>query len=82
MENLILNSDNILSIKGAKKIISCTQCQAIIETTEKKIVVSGTSIEVKKLNLEDGEVSLWGFFNNIKLNDEKEKRTLLKRIFK
>lgn len=75
-------SENNLSISGAKKVISCTQSQAVIETTEKRIVVTGNEIEVKKLNLENGEVCLFGKFTNLKLSSEQEKKPLLKRIFK
>ena len=82
MENLNLNSQNILQIQGAKKILSCTQSQALIETDKKKIIATGSMIEVKKLNLENGEVYLFGNFTNIKLSDETEKKGLLKRIFK
>ena len=82
MENLNLNSQNILSIQGAKKILSCTQSQAVIETDKKKIIATGSAIEVKKLNLENGEVCIYGIFSNIKLTDESEKKGLIKRIFK
>jgi hypothetical protein len=82
MENLNLNSQNFLTIQGAKKILSCTQSQALIETENKKIILSGNSIEVKKLNLENCEVCLYGLFTNIKFCDETEKKGLLKRIFK
>ena len=82
MFNLNLSEQNILAIQGAKKILSCTQSQAVIETDRKRIVVSGTEIEVKKLNLENGEVCLYGLFSNIKFADEQEKKSLLKRIFK
>ena len=82
MENLNLNCQNILTIQGAKKILSCTQSQAIIETDKKRIVATGNSIEVKQLNLENKEVCLYGIFSNIKLTDESEKKSLLKRIFK
>lgn len=82
MQNLCLNEHNILSLQGAKKILSCTQSQAVIETDKKKIIATGSEIEVKKLNLENGEVCLYGLFTNIKLSDEQEKKPFLKRIFK
>ena len=82
MENLNLNSQNLLTIQGAKKVLSCTQTQAVIQTDNKKIIASGNSIEVKKLNLENCEVCIYGIFSNIKFCDETEKKGLLKRIFK
>ena len=82
MQNLCLNENNILTILGAKKVLSCTQTQAVVETEKRKIIITGNSIEVRKLNLENGEVCLFGFFTNIKLVDSQEKKPLLKRIFK
>lgn len=82
MENLNLNNQNILCINGAKKIVSCTQSQAVIDTDSKRIILTGTNIEVKKLNLEENEICLYGLFSNIKFSDKHEKKSLLKRIFK
>ncbi len=81
METLNLSGNNLL-IDGAKKVISCTHNQAVVDTTEKRIVISGNEIEVKKLNLENSEVCLSGNFTNIKLSSEQEKKPFLKRIFK
>lgn len=74
---------NSLFIKGATKVVSSSQNQAVIETGESVMVLSGNNIEVKKLNLEEGEVCLNGNFNLIKLNKHGgKKQPLLKRIFK
>ena len=81
MDNLTL-AGNHLQLSGAKKVSSCTQSQAVIETNDKRILISGTELEVKKLNLENGEVELCGEFSNIKILGSQEKKSLLKRIFK
>ena len=82
MKNLNINEQNLLTIQGARKILSCTQSQAVIETDKKRIVVSGNDIEVKNLNLENCEVCLFGHFSNLKFIEEHEKKPFLKRIFK
>ena len=82
MESLTINNQNCMTLLGAKKVISCTQSQAVIETTDQKVIVTGGDIEVKKLNLENGEVCLNGNFTNIKFAFEGEKKPLFKRIFK
>lgn len=82
MEVLHLEGQS-LYIKGATKIISSSQTQAVVQTGENTILLSGNSIEVKKLNLEEGEICLNGNFNLIKLNEPSaKKQPLLKRIFK
>ena len=82
MKNLWLDSENNLTINGVKKVISCTQSQAVIETDTQKLVISGNEIEANKIDLQNGEVCLDGKFNNIKLQNGMEKKSLLKRIFK
>jgi len=82
MKSLSIENNNLLSIAGVKKVVSCTQTQAIIDTDSSKVVVSGNEIEVKKLDLQSGEISLLGNFHNIKLQTATEKKGLLKRIFK
>ena len=82
MEFLQLGKDNLLQIKGSKKILACTPTQATIDCGNKKIILSGNNIEVKNLNLECEEVLLYGIFANIKLVDETEKKSFLKRVFK
>ena len=82
MESINL-CDNILTIKSAKKMLSSTSTQAVIETATTSIIVSGTGLEVKKLDLENGEVCLSGKVTNIKLSAAgAAKPSLLKRIFK
>ena len=82
--NYILHlEDNSLTIKGATKVVSSTQTQAVVEAGENGIVITGNEIEVKSLNLEEGEVLLSGKFANIKFsNSAGKKQPLFKRIFK
>ena len=74
--------NNLIIIKGATKIISSTPSQAIIETGECGIVITGNNIEVKSLNLEENEVCISGQASNIKFSSSVKKQPFLKRIFK
>ncbi len=81
--NLLHLEGETLLIKGASKIVSSSQTQVVLETVESSMVITGSGIEVKKLNLEDGEVCLQGKFTMIKLDQPSvKKQPLLKRIFK
>ncbi len=71
-----------LQIKGATRVASSTLTQAVVECGDSAVIISGNSIEVKKLNLEEGEVLFCGKFSNIKMGEKSDKKTLLKRIFK
>lgn len=82
VKNLILNGDN-LTLSGATKIVSSSQTQVIIETSEEGVLLTGNDIEVKSLNLEEGSVELSGKFSMIKFGISTGKKPpLLKRIFK
>ena len=74
--NLLHLEGESFYIKGATKIISSSQTQAVIQTGESMVVLTGNNIEVKKLNLEEGEVCLNGNFSNIKLNEHSSKNNL------
>ena len=80
--NLIMNGDS-LEITGATKVVSSSPTQAVVETTDGGVLVSGNDIEVKKLNLEDGQVVFEGKFALLKFGlPTGKKPSLLKRIFK
>lgn len=82
MEILHLEGE-FLTIKGATKVISSTSSQAVVESGEKVYVIVGNEIEVKKLNLEEGEVAFSGKFSMIKIGQSQgKKQPFLKRIFK
>lgn len=82
--NYVLHLEsNSLTIQGATRVVSSTQTQAVIETGENGIVITGNDIEVKSLNLDNGEVSLFGKFSNIKFCHVGGKRQpFFKKIFK
>ncbi len=73
---------DMLQIKGATKIVSSTTSQAVVETADSTIVVTGQNIEVKRLNLDEQDVCLSGTFSQFKFNSSAVKVPLLKRIFK
>lgn len=82
-ESLLIENRESVKVLGATRVISSTQNQGVVETKDSVIVISGSDIEVKKLDLENGEVSFYGKINGIKFsNGQGAKVPLLKRIFK
>ncbi len=82
VKNLVING-GCMEISGATKVVSSSPTQAVVETNEGGILVSGTDIEVKKLNLEEGQVVFAGKFTMLKFGLATGKKpSLLKRIFK
>lgn len=81
-EKVVLENRKLLTIYGATKVVSSTSTQAVVEVTESNIIISGSNLEVVKLNLEDKEVEFSGEVNSIKYSTKQEKTSFLKRIFK
>ena len=82
-ESVFIEDNNLTTIKGAKKVVSATQSQGVVETAASTIVLSGSNLEVKRLDLENCEVCFAGKITNIKFSPlGAGKQPLLKRIFK
>lgn len=82
MENICIEDRKKVTIKGATKVISSTTNQAVVEVGKNNIILSGTNIEVTKLDLDNKEVMFSGEFNAIRYTNKAEKVGLFKRIFK
>ena len=82
MKKQIFIEDEIIQIRGAKKVVSSTANQGVVEMEGEMIVMSGSDMQVKKLNLEEGEVVFQGKVSQIKFSNSIEKKSILKRIFK
>lgn len=82
-EIITIENSASLSIKGATKVVSATNSQAVIETKENTIIISGENLEVIKLDLENNDVNFIGKISNIKFTTLGTiKKPLLKRLFK
>lgn len=82
METILIEDRKKIAIKGATKVVSSTDTQAVVEVGGGNVLISGTNIEVTKLDLENKEVSFSGTINGIKYTQKAEKTNLLKRLFK
>ena len=82
-ESILLENYEKVEIKGAKKVVSATATQAVIETETKTSIRCGNNLQVAKLDLENNIVSLSGTITALKFNLASGKKpSLLKRIFK
>ncbi len=82
-ELITIENSSSISIHGATKVVSSTQTQAVVETKDNTIIITGTGLEVRKLDLDNSEVSFLGKITNIKFTAlGGNKVPLLKRLFK
>ncbi len=82
MEIITLENQSLAKIKGTKKVSNCTPTSAIILLDKNILTLQGENLEIKKLDLENQEVILSGRIISMKFSNEKEKQSLMKRIFK
>lgn len=79
---ITIENQNTFTVKGATKIRTSTPSSAVIEAGENCLIVTGSDMEVKKLDLDNKEVVLAGKFSVVKFLRGNEKQSFLKRIFK
>lgn len=80
--NLSLVNRKILTLTGVQKVISINETQAKIELFDSTLFIFGRDMKLNKLNLENGEVVIEGFFDSFKYGAQKEKGGFFKRLFK
>lgn len=83
MENKIylINRKN-LNISGITKVIEISEENISVQVDNSVLNIAGEGMEVKKLDVESGNLEVEGLINSIKYIDKKEKISLIKRIFK
>ncbi len=79
---ITIENQNVFTVKGATKVRTSTPSSAVIEAGENCLIVTGSDMEVKKLDLDNKEVVLAGKFSVVKFQHGNEKQSFLKRIFK
>ena len=83
MENKIyLINRKILNISGITKVIEISEENISVQVDNSVLNIAGEDMEVKKLDVESGNLEVEGLINSMKYIDKKEKISLIKRIFK
>lgn len=83
MENKVcLINRKFLSLTGIQKVIGINESSLLVEVEGCSLAVSGQNMEVKKLDVESGNLEIEGKIISFKYLDKKEKMGILKRIFK
>ena len=72
MENICIEDRKKLKIVGATRVVSATD----------NVIITGTNMEVTKLDLDNKEVCFSGTINSLKYAQKAEKGNLIKRLFK
>ncbi len=83
MENRItlINQEN-LSVSGIKKALIISETAIAVEVENSVLQIAGNNMEVKKLDVESGNLEVFGKIYSLKFTGQKEKFNLFKKIFK
>ena len=79
--SIILNNQRNLKLTGISDIISCNDKTLILKTSNNRLTITGSDINVTKLIFETGELEATGNFDCIKYSSSNN-GGLMKRIFK
>lgn len=82
MESILIEDRKKLTLMGALKVVSATSTQAVVEVANNNVVITGSNIEVTKLNLDNKEVCFSGNIVGVKYMQKAEKGNFIKRLFK
>lgn len=79
---IILEDKSLLKINGVEGVINLTETDASIIICNEILEIKGLNLKAEKLSVETGEMVIAGNINSLKYQEKKEKKGLLKRIFK
>lgn len=85
-QNIILEDRQKISISAVEHVHSFDECSVIVETSKGVINIKGSSFDMSKLNLEDGNVVVKGCVDSIVYTDKQSLShkggSILSRMFK
>ncbi|QEK11084.1 sporulation protein YabP [Crassaminicella thermophila] len=68
-QNIILESREKLSVSGVEHVTSFDENTIVLETTKGILTIKGNSLDINKLNLDDGNVVVEGTVDAIIYSD-------------
>lgn len=86
LQNLSLENREKLNVSGVEQVESFNETQIVIYTLRGALTIKGESLNISKLNLEDGNVKIEGLIESLaysnKTNLGSKEGSFLKKMFK
>ena len=79
---ILISDRKQTSISGVEKIFEASETKMIMKVSGSNMAVLGEQLNISKLDVDAGTLELNGQINEIKFVDNKEKISLIKKIFK
>lgn len=84
VQSLLLENKEILNVTGVESVDSFNDETVILLTSKGKLTIKGQKLNISKLNVEEGKLIVKGIIDTLMYSehDQKEKVSLVRRIFK
>ena len=80
--SITINDCCQIMITGVTKVSAASPTQTVIEINDSCLIISGKDFEVKKLDVENNNLELFGKFEGMKFIPKKEKTNFFNKLFK
>ncbi len=84
--NLVLENREKMSVSGVEHVTSFDPSIIILVTVQGNMTIKGSELDIKKLNLDDGNLSIQGYVDSIVYTDKQDMSSkgkgLLGKMFK
>ena len=81
-QSLTLDNKSYLKVVGVEGVVHLSETDASIIVAGEILEIKGQNLKAEKLSVECGEIILTGEIFLLKYTEKKEKKGLIKRIFK
>ena len=81
-QTILLEDKSYLKITGVEGVVNLTENEACVLVKGEVLEVKGDNLKCENLSVEIGELIIVGNIASLKFEQKKEKKGLLKRIFK
>ena len=82
IHSLSLNNREYLEMDGINEVISFTDDEIILKTSQGVLNINGKNLNISKLNLDETVIEVSGKIDSFNYNDKTNNKNFLKRIFK
>ncbi|WP_432404966.1 sporulation protein YabP [Wukongibacter sp. M2B1] len=70
--NVVLENRKKMSVSGVEHVTSFSPDIIILVTVQGNITIKGEELDIKKLNLDDGNLSIEGYISSIVYSDKED----------
>ena len=81
-QTILLENKNYLKITGVEGVINLTETNSSVLINDEILEIKGSNLKCEKLSVESNELVIIGNILSLKYQEKKEKKGIIKRIFK